>query len=507
MDLKLFAQALLGQNVDQELAGSNPYKPFESIFDSVSQRLIQGAAKGEDSTKNLIISGLLSGMGGGLFSNLSDDYGDTQRGRLLSAAQDIYAGKDVERPTGIPSSVFNQLKTNAALGQLSSLEADKEAKKDLVKLVQQESIKGQFANPYAADRIAAISNQMLGLGGKEPVASTASAAAPSGAPSMGLPTSGVKSADYYMSQAQGIPAMANALMQKDLDSLKEKRAAENIYRDEFDTKAADYTKTLKLYGALEGIADEPGAIADLPFITGLVKAGDPGGTVQQGEAGLVINSSSLPDQLVGTMNKYFQGTGNLAKRGEVLAIIENYLDSQKAQVDSFAEKYTKLAKMDDLRPEAIVMLPELSTKRDIKKLLADEARAQGVDPDLVLKMAKQESDFRQGAVSKKGAQGIMQLMPETAKDLGVDPTDPRQNIKGGVTYFNQMLKKYGNIPDALGAYNFGPGNYDKYLAGQLELPTETKDYIEKISGKKVGLGGGITPQDALILETLSKRGA
>jgi hypothetical protein len=144
--LKRFSQALIGQQVDQELAGANPYKPFEAITDAVNQRLLQGAARGEDSTRDLVIGGLLSGIGGGLFSNLSEDYADTQRGRLLSAAGDIYAGKDVARPTGISSGLFNQLQTGAALGKLSEVENEKEAARALTRAVQAKALEQEIQN-------------------------------------------------------------------------------------------------------------------------------------------------------------------------------------------------------------------------------------------------------------------------------------------------------------------------------------------------------------------------
>lgn len=106
----------------------------------------------------------------------------------------------------------------------------------------------------------------------------------------------------------------------------------------------------------------------------------------------------------------------------------------------------------------------------------------GVDPALVMKMIQAESNGNPAAVSPRGAQGLMQLMPDTAKSLGVNnPLDPTENINGGTQYISQLMKRFGgDRRKALGAYNFGPTNVD---AGK-EFPPETLAYLEKILGKQ-----------------------
>jgi hypothetical protein len=118
---------------------------------------------------------------------------------------------------------------------------------------------------------------------------------------------------------------------------------------------------------------------------------------------------------------------------------------------------------------------------DYRALAEQEARAAGIDPSLVLRLMQQESAGDPRAVSPKGATGLMQLMPATAKELGVDPNDPAQNIRGGVTYLKQMLDRYqGDTTKALAAYNAGPGNVDKY--GGVPPYAETQDYVQRVGG-------------------------
>ena len=116
----------------------------------------------------------------------------------------------------------------------------------------------------------------------------------------------------------------------------------------------------------------------------------------------------------------------------------------------------------------------------LKKLIDEAATRESVTPDLLRSIIRQESGSRPCAVSAKGAQGLMQLMPATSEQFGVaDPFDPRQNIQAGTKLLKQLLTRYtGDVSKALAAYNAGPARVDQ--ADGVPAIRETLDYVSSI---------------------------
>jgi hypothetical protein len=120
------------------------------------------------------------------------------------------------------------------------------------------------------------------------------------------------------------------------------------------------------------------------------------------------------------------------------------------------------------------------------QLLLASAQRYGVDPDIARQVMRVESGGNPNAVSPAGAIGLMQLMPGTAQELGVDPYDPAQNIDGGMRYLSQQIKKYGP-QGGLAAYNAGPGRYERSGGDLSKLPRETQQYVSKVTGMNTAL--------------------
>lgn len=130
-------------------------------------------------------------------------------------------------------------------------------------------------------------------------------------------------------------------------------------------------------------------------------------------------------------------------------------------------------------------------KQNISALISEQ-------PAIIQAIIDTESSGNPNARSEVGAVGLMQLMPGTANDLGVDPLDPVKNIEGGTRYYNQMRKKFPDMKTAIASYNWGPGNMAKAVAkveskGQKptwqnilkynSVPTETEEYVKRVIKK------------------------
>lgn len=113
----------------------------------------------------------------------------------------------------------------------------------------------------------------------------------------------------------------------------------------------------------------------------------------------------------------------------------------------------------------------------IKRLSSSE----GVDEELVRAVIDVESGFDPGAVSDKGARGLMQLMPDTAAQLGVNPDNPVENVDGGVRYLGRMMDRFGSLEEALAAYNAGPEAVESH--GGVPPYRETENYVKQVLDK------------------------
>jgi soluble lytic murein transglycosylase-like protein len=185
-----------------------------------------------------------------------------------------------------------------------------------------------------------------------------------------------------------------------------------------------------------------------------------------------------------------------------------YLGSKAAQesaLEPAAPEQTTSAKIDiDAQIEAVTKeiealqsesTPAKETVAVGKQNISIPTGKEFAPPSLVRAVMKVESGGKQEAVSAKGATGLMQLMPATAKALGVDPKDPQENVEGGSKYLQQMLNKYGKKDIALAAYNWGPGNIDRAIRQvkadgkrvtwanimqAVKVPMETRLYVNKV---------------------------
>lgn len=158
--------------------------------------------------------------------------------------------------------------------------------------------------------------------------------------------------------------------------------------------------------------------------------------------------------------------------GQTKDMAANYLDSQ----------YKRIVALHNAR---------IAPRRDgtamkasaFDALIEKYASLHQVEASIVKAIMATESAFNPAALSRAGAIGLMQLMPMTARELGVNPFVPEQNIEGGVRYFSQLMKMFGNLELALVAYNGGPGYAQRYARGQAALYGETRDYVRKVLSK------------------------
>lgn len=157
---------------------------------------------------------------------------------------------------------------------------------------------------------------------------------------------------------------------------------------------------------------------------------------------------------------------------------KSFVDVPTNEIESF-ERDAPPAAPPAVQTAVADSVPAASSA-DIKEVVANASGKQNLDPDFVNSVIHAESGFNPHAVSRKGAQGLMQLMPQTANNLGVkDAFNPQANVEAGTKYLRELLERYNfNIAKALAAYNAGPGRVDRYKG--VPPYFETQAYIARI---------------------------
>jgi hypothetical protein len=193
-------------------------------------------------------------------------------------------------------------------------------------------------------------------------------------------------------------------------------------------------------------------------------------------AGLVIAASLAAPKPVQTRGHSGTTTGQNTTAGRTLDLMSHRLVLPELPIASVTT-----AMSETVTPVAAAAAILKRPGAEFDEIIAEHAALHDVPVELVRAVIQAESNFNPMALSAKGAMGLMQLMPDTAEDLGVrNAFNPIENIRGGTKYLKQLLTRYDNNQAlALAAYNAGPANVEKY--GQRVPPfRETQDYVKKI---------------------------
>ena len=244
----------------------------------------------------------------------------------------------------------------------------------------------------------------------------------------------------------------STLLHSQKDNINKGSSFDSLYDEALKGQSIGQLSRLMMMGTTLGLGDDDGFVS------------------QSG-----ITSSLLPQMLRAAMQQMQASSTqpeNIAayRIGQTAALKNQAADRPETAAGS------KTTSSPAATPET---LDEAAQPGKYDSLIKDAAQRHGVDPNLVKAVVTAESSFDPNVVSNAGAQGLMQLMPGTAEDLGVDDAfDPAQNIEGGTKYLSWMLNRFdGDVDKALAAYNWGPGNVER--GGRY--PAETRNYLKKVS--------------------------
>lgn len=235
----------------------------------------------------------------------------------------------------------------------------------------------------------------------------------------------------------------------------------------------------------------------LKYVDDAAKYGeDAAAKIALADSGLVSGAelvSRLSPQ-IGAMSRAAVSSNPLRTPTPVPTVSPTMTQAEATQLDALAELESAIG--EAVTPEPTPQpIPQPESVKVGKQNISIPIGEKYAPPSLVKAVMKVESGGKQEAVSSKGATGLMQLMPATAKSLGVDPTDPTQNVEGGSRYLQQLIDKYGETDIALAAYNWGPGNVDKAIRKlkaerkavtwanimqSVRVPMETRLYVNKV---------------------------
>jgi soluble lytic murein transglycosylase-like protein len=188
----------------------------------------------------------------------------------------------------------------------------------------------------------------------------------------------------------------------------------------------------------------------------------------------------LSAELVELRNGFLVHVDHREKRGKITRL---YLDSGTENFVDVAEDQIVRSEAEPVPPSPVAApAPAAASEHvpSLEEIVLSACSRYGIDPDIIYSLIRAESDFDPKAVSPKGAQGLMQLMPKTATRLGVqNPMDAAANVEGGTRYLQSLLEQYHyDLTKALAAYNAGPERVDQYHG--VPPYRETITYINRI---------------------------